>query len=242
MKTILAIETSTQACSVSLLHQGKTTQLFELLPQKHAQRVLPMIDEILNTAGLPAHQIDYLAYGEGPGAFTGIRIAAGVIQGLAMGWNKPVIAVSSLEAMVYHNLINAQNEQACTPIKWAALMDARMQEVYLQTGSYEHNSGKWQATEVSLLSEDESKNQLCAFTDLNDYHGYGDIRETYPKLSELFESWHDSLPTAESIALLASMKTETAKFIEDQVPLPLYLRNHVADTIEQRRQNKIKQS
>jgi len=238
MKTILAIETSTQACSVSVLHQGKTTQIFELLPQKHAQRVLPMIDEVLNTLGLSSEQIDYLAYGEGPGAFTGIHIAAGVIQGLALGWNKPVIGISSLEAMVYHKLIKPENEQACRPIKWAAMMDARMHEVYLQTGIYYPQDGQWRASEVCLLSEDQSKSQLQALTDLNAYKGYGDVREAYPKLSELFENWHDSLPTAESIALLASMKTETAKFIEDQVPLPLYLRNNVAETIEQRRRNK----
>ncbi|MDX1348240.1 MAG: tRNA (adenosine(37)-N6)-threonylcarbamoyltransferase complex dimerization subunit type 1 TsaB [Thiomicrorhabdus chilensis] len=238
MKTILAIETSTQACSVSVLHQGKTTQIFELLPQKHAQRVLPMIDEVLNTLGLSSEQIDFLAYGEGPGAFTGIRIAAGVIQGLALGWNKPVIGISSLEAMVYHKLIKRESEQACRPIKWAAMMDARMHEVYLQTGIYYPQDGQWQASEVCLLSEDQSKSQLQALTDLNAYQGYGDVREAYPKLCELFENWHDSLPTAESIALLASMKTETAKFIEDQVPLPLYLRNNVAETIEERRRNK----
>ncbi len=231
MKTILAIETSTAACSVALSHQGQLFQIFEMLPQRHAHRILEMVDEILQQQQLSGSDIDYLAFGEGPGAFTGIRIATGVIQGLALGWNKPVIAVSSLEAMAYDGLQQGGYLDKPSQIDWAAIMDARMQEIYLQTGSYNTDTQQWEANAPQLLNEQTIKECLAE----RQAEVFGDVQNAYPELVSELTSWHESLPSAKAVAQLALKRTESAKSIQEQVPLPVYLRNNVAETIAERK-------
>lgn len=231
MKTILAIETSTAACSVALSHQGQLFQIFEMLPQRHAHRILEMVDEILQQQQLSGSDIDYLAFGEGPGAFTGIRIATGVIQGLALGWNKPVIAVSSLEAMAYDGLQQGGYLDKPSQIDWAAIMDARMQEIYLQTGSYSTDTQQWEANAPQLLNEQTIKECLAE----RQAEVFGDVQNAYPELVSELTSWHESLPSAKAVAQLALKRTESAKSIQEQVPLPVYLRNNVAETIAERK-------
>ncbi|MDG6772987.1 tRNA (adenosine(37)-N6)-threonylcarbamoyltransferase complex dimerization subunit type 1 TsaB [Thiomicrorhabdus sp. ZW0627] len=235
MNTILSIETSTAACSVALLHQGEITEIFEMLPQKHAQRVLEMVDEILSQTKVTPAQIDYLAFGEGPGAFTGIRIAAGVVQGLALGWDKPVIGVSSLEAMAHSGIAKQTSGMPEESIQWIALMDARMQEIYLQRGEYDPNNGIWQSQSPVMLNESGIVEQLKRIPDFKNSAAYGDILDSYPDITALFDTWNETLPTASSVARLADLKPDTAKLISEEVPLPVYLRNNVAETIEQRR-------
>lgn len=237
MKTILAIETSTVACSVALTYQGKCFHLFEIQPQRHAHRVLEMVDEVLQRASITDADIDFLAYGEGPGAFTGIRIATGVIQGLALGWNKPVIAVSSLEAMAFAGFTELETELDSAieiaehkALKWVALMDARMSEIYWQSGTYDLNSGRWLAESAELLSESIINKRLIEGT----ASVFGDVDRAYPNLVALIPSWQTSLPTAKAVAQLAQKKHEQAKIISEQIPLPVYLRNNVAETIAER--------
>ncbi|BFU60077.1 MULTISPECIES: tRNA (adenosine(37)-N6)-threonylcarbamoyltransferase complex dimerization subunit type 1 TsaB [Rodentibacter] len=122
--TLLALDTSTEACSVALLHNGEKTHLNELAQRTHTKRILPMIDEILVNSGIRLNQVDVLAFGRGPGSFTGVRVGAGIAQGLAFGADLPVIPVSNLTAMAQaafelHNIENV-----------AAAIDARMNEVY----------------------------------------------------------------------------------------------------------------
>lgn len=233
-KTILAVETSTAACSVALLHQASIIERFEILPQKHAQRILPMVDEVLNEAQITPQQIDILAYAEGPGAFTGVRIATGVVQGLALGWQKPVIGISSLEAMAFSYLSNQQNQEADdNPIRWIALMDARMGEIYFQAGYFQNDS--WQAEVPLLLSPQEVEKRYHEMAEKQKITVVGDIENSYPQLIEQFGIWQPSLPTAAAVAQLAGRKTDQAKPISESLPQPLYLRNHVADTIEERK-------
>ena len=97
--TLLALDTATEACSVALLHQGEKTFLDEVAQRTHTQRILPMIDEILVNSGLRLSQVDGVAFGRGPGSFTGVRISAAVAQGLALAADLPVIPVSDLMAM-----------------------------------------------------------------------------------------------------------------------------------------------
>ena len=233
MKTILAIETSTAACSVALTYKGECFHLFEILPQRHAHRVLEMVDELLQQAAVTDKEIDYLAYGEGPGAFTGIRIATGVIQGLALGWNKPVIAVSSLESLAFARITELREtseEAEHSALQWVALMDARMSEIYWQSGTYDQESGDWSADPAELLSETVIKERLVDRTALV----FGDIDKTYPDLVATISHWQANLPTAEAVARLAQKKSATAKTVTEQVPLPVYLRNNVAETIAER--------
>lgn len=97
--TLLAIDTSTEACSVALLHHGEKTHLDEVAERTHTKRILPMVDHILAQSGIRLNQVDALVFGRGPGSFTGVRVGAGIAQGLALGADLPVIAVSNLTAM-----------------------------------------------------------------------------------------------------------------------------------------------
>ncbi|MBD3755768.1 MAG: tRNA (adenosine(37)-N6)-threonylcarbamoyltransferase complex dimerization subunit type 1 TsaB [Gammaproteobacteria bacterium] len=232
MKTVLAIETSTAACSVALLHGGDCFSVFEMQPQKHAIRVLPMVDAVLAQAGIQPEQIDLLAFGEGPGAFTGIRIAAGVVQGLALGWNKPVQGISSLEATAFSGL---QNRPDAGEQTWLALLDARMGEVYLQYGRYDKAKALWQADSAQLLDMPHLNAVLDKLLVTQVPVAFGDIDLAYPEVSARFADWTHMLPSAEAVAYLARIKQSTGKALTESVPLPVYLRNQVAETIEQRR-------
>jgi tRNA threonylcarbamoyladenosine biosynthesis protein TsaB len=95
---LLAVETSTQACSAALYIDGVICERFELTSNEHTRLILPMVDSLMSEAGLRPQQLDALAFGCGPGSFTGVRIATGVIQGIAFGADLPVVPVSTLAA------------------------------------------------------------------------------------------------------------------------------------------------
>ena len=122
--TLLALDTSTEACSVALFHRGEKTHINELAQRTHTKRILPMIDEILANSGVGLNQVDALAFGRGPGSFTGVRVGAGIAQGLAFGADLPVIPISNLTAMAQAAFELHQAENVVSAI------DARMNEVY----------------------------------------------------------------------------------------------------------------
>lgn len=242
-KTILAVESSTKACSVAILNNGESFSRHEILPQKHAHRILPMVEEVLAESGISFAQLDALAFGEGPGAFTGIRIAAGVVQGLALGADKPVIAVSGLLAMAQEYAQRCCGDEVSdetSDFAWASVLDARMNEVYLLTGSYSKEQGLL-ADETVMLSPQAAKQTLeaCKNKQSNSLIGFGDIAEEYPELLPVFDEWHDGLPNAVSISSLANTMLEkeaaVAQSIKQSIPTPVYLRNQVADTIAERK-------
>jgi len=117
---ILALDTSTEACSVAAWEDGAVQEKFEIVRQGHSLRLLPMVDEVLAQAGWALGDCDALAFGRGPGSFTSLRIGAGVVQGLAFGAGLPVVPVSSLLAL-------AQAQDANQVL---AALDARMDQVY----------------------------------------------------------------------------------------------------------------
>ncbi len=121
---LLAIETSTDACSCALLVGDECRERFSIAPRRHGELILPMAEELLAEAGLTIKQIDGLAFGRGPGAFTGVRIAAGVVQGIAFATGLPVAPVSSLRALA-QGALREDGEKAVL-----AAFDARMREVY----------------------------------------------------------------------------------------------------------------
>lgn len=124
MPTLLALDTSTEACSVALLHEDRVGSRHEVIPRGHAQRVLPMVRELLDERGIALSAIDAIAFGRGPGAFTGVRIAIGVVQGLAFALQRPVLPVSDLAIIAQR----AWREQGAAQV--AVAIDARMDEVY----------------------------------------------------------------------------------------------------------------
>ena len=121
---ILAIDTSTEACSVAVLNHVAVTEEYCLAPREHNRLVLPMIERVLAGAGVDRTGLDALAFGCGPGSFTGVRIAAGVVQGLSLGLDLPVIPVSTLAALALDAMDTCATERAFASI------DARMGEVY----------------------------------------------------------------------------------------------------------------
>ncbi|HHT00861.1 MAG TPA: tRNA (adenosine(37)-N6)-threonylcarbamoyltransferase complex dimerization subunit type 1 TsaB [Thiomicrospira sp.] len=233
---VLAIETSTQACSVALISKNHEYIRHEILPQKHAHRVLAMVDEVLKEAGIDCSEIDLIAYGEGPGAFTGVRIASGVVQGLALGWDKPVLPVSSLFAMAEGVIQSLSITQATD---WVALLDARMGEVYFQKGRYFPKEDCFQVNDPVLVSPADVADLIETSEKVV---GVGDTEQEYSELSALFADWYPSLPNAVSIARIAQNHANEAKSLSESVPNPLYLRNHIADTIEERKQKKLAQA
>ncbi len=237
--SVLAVETSTSACSVALIYNQKTYQRYEILPQKHAQRLLVMVDEVLTEAGISGADVDVLAYGEGPGAFTGVRIAAGVIQGLALGWDKPVFGISSLEAMAERVLSETllNDSQSRTEISWCALMDARMKEVYIQSGTFSVEHNVWQASDPCLVSPEEAEERVNALA--KDCIGLGDVEREYPALTKLFSQWFDTLPSASAVAKLFQRMSEKGEIEYQTLALPVYLRNDVADTIAERAKKRL---
>jgi len=117
---ILALETATEACSAALNIDGEIRERFEIAPRGHSELILPMLESLLAEADIPLGQVDALAFGRGPGAFTGVRIGVGVAQGVAFGAELPVLPVSTLAALA----------QATDAGQVLAALDARMDEVY----------------------------------------------------------------------------------------------------------------
>ena len=129
MPILLALDASSSACSAALLHRrdGQADTLisrFELTPRAHTRRLLPMVDEVLGEAGVAPADLDAVAYGRGPGSFTGLRIAAGTAQGLAFGLDRPLLGVSTLAALA----LGAHRRHHYRYLFTA--LDARMGEVY----------------------------------------------------------------------------------------------------------------
>ncbi|WP_223787232.1 tRNA (adenosine(37)-N6)-threonylcarbamoyltransferase complex dimerization subunit type 1 TsaB [Marinicella meishanensis] len=123
---LIAIETATENCSVALLHQQQITHRTQVAPQQHAELVLGHLDELLADAALCKSQIDGIVFGQGPGAFTGVRIAMSIVQGLALALEVPVLPISTLANMA-HLVVH---EQALDGGRLLIANDARMGEIY----------------------------------------------------------------------------------------------------------------
>ena len=146
---LLAIDTATEGCSAALLIDNKMAVRMDVQPRKHAELILPMLDELLSEAGLSVSQLDALAFGRGPGAFTGVRIATGVIQGVAFAADLPVVPVSTLRALAQRTY----NEYNHTNVLTA--FDARMDEVYWAAYQLDDNGLMSLVGEEAVLSPDD---------------------------------------------------------------------------------------
>ncbi|HAS63934.1 MAG TPA: tRNA (adenosine(37)-N6)-threonylcarbamoyltransferase complex dimerization subunit type 1 TsaB, partial [Vibrio sp.] len=141
---ILALDTATENCSVALLVNDQVYVRSEVAPRDHTKKILPMVDEVLKEAGVTLAELDALAFGRGPGSFTGVRIGIGIAQGLAFGADLPMIAVSTLEAMAQ----GSYRVSGATEV--AAAIDARMSEVYW--GRYRRQeNGEWLAVDAECV-------------------------------------------------------------------------------------------
>ncbi|MDR3478695.1 MAG: tRNA (adenosine(37)-N6)-threonylcarbamoyltransferase complex dimerization subunit type 1 TsaB [Gammaproteobacteria bacterium] len=216
---ILAIDTSTTACSVALLIDDKVHSLHEVVPMQQAQLILPMIDGLLNTAGVKLAELDALAFGCGPGSFTGVRIATSVMQGLALATQLPLISISSLAVVA---------QAAYLDLGWQKLlvvMDARMQEVYW--GAYTVNKNGL----VELQGvENVTPPELVVEPTGSDWSGVGTGWGVFQdRIVFRYENQDVTrLPMATALLPLAKEKYQKQEWLKPEEALPVYLRDNVA--------------
>jgi len=223
--TLLALDTSTEACSVALWHKGEKTHLDELAQRTHTKRILPMVDELLANSGINLKQVNALAFGRGPGSFTGVRVGTGIAQGLALGADLPVIAVSNLTAMAQaaFELFQAENV--------AAAIDARMNEVYFSQIKREKVRSElgeffqWNPVIEEQVCQPEKV--LEQFSDLTAYR-VGTGWAAYPQFKDSgLEGSDIILPSAQYMLELALTDYAQNKVISALEIEPVYLRNEV---------------
>ncbi len=220
---LLAIDTSTEACSAALSINGKISERYEMAPRRHAELILPMIDELLVDAGCTLAQMDAIAFGRGPGAFTGVRIGTGVVQGLAFSIDCPVVPVSSLAAMAYGAMAEYKVDNVLAGI------DARMAEVYWAAYQRSVNGGVQLLDEERVCKPDEtfipeSGNWIGAGTA---WQTYGD--ELTARYNGLLGEHHpDLFPRARDVAALGVIGFDAGDAVSADEAQPVYLRNNVA--------------
>ncbi|MGI9229008.1 MAG: tRNA (adenosine(37)-N6)-threonylcarbamoyltransferase complex dimerization subunit type 1 TsaB [Gammaproteobacteria bacterium] len=217
---ILALDTSAEACSAALLHDEQISDRSEIAPRRHAELILPMIDELLTQAGLRLTQLDAIAFGRGPGAFTGVRIAAGVTQGLAYATDLPVIAVSSLAAL-------AQSASGEDSDSIFAAMDARLGEIYYC--QYQLADGYVRPLSAEAVAKPEQVEPDTGGT----IFGIGSGWDTYHDIlqdkcrGQLSGCEPQAFPLAVHLVRLAVPEYQQGNLQAPQAAVPVYLRNKV---------------
>lgn len=224
---ILAVDTATEACSVALFTDKSSVadqaidSLFDILPQQHSQQILPMIDKLLTKHKLTVQDLSAIAYGRGPGSFTGVRIAASTVQGLALGADLPVLEVSTLAAMAQEVFEKSgQTEVLC-------LIDARMQEVYLGHFIIKDGLAILQGTE-QVVSPDLALEKLASLPTSVGLAGTGFA--AYSALLSMAageRSIDVEFPSAEFMLLLAKEALSKGLAIDSAAIKPVYVRDTV---------------
>lgn len=233
MSLILALDSSTDACSVALYRDGRLDSRFEQAAKSHTQRLLPMVDEVLRSNHVALGDLDVIAFGRGPGSFTGLRIGMGVVQGLAFGAQLPVIPVSTLESMALGYF--RANPRVNTPA--LVTLDARMDEIYWGLFTRE-------GALISALSDEfVMKPELMVEQDLvrslvGQFIAVGSGWH-YPPMQRLAESTTvvDCQPQAENIALIAAEVWSAGGAIDVLDAQPVYLRDTISWQKRQRIRN-----
>jgi tRNA threonylcarbamoyladenosine biosynthesis protein TsaB len=230
--TIIAIETSSEAASVALLRGASVTSRVSSGVRTHSQSVLPMVQELLAEAGITLKDCDAVAFGSGPGSFTGVRTACGVAQGLAFGANLPVVPVVTLDAMA----LACRQQQGANDV--LAVLDARMGEVYWAQYRFDPAAPTIavpvvvQAPTLSAPAgvQPHDAAVLCG----NGLAAYADAFAA-GHIAGLATGFAAIMPHAEQIAQLASIALAAGRTVTAADAQPLYLRNKVAYTQAERR-------
>lgn len=224
---ILAIETATEACSVALHVDGDVRERFDIVPKRHTQLVLPWAEELLAEAGMKKTQLDAIAVGIGPGAFTGVRLAVALVQGMALALDKPVLPVSTLAALAMQ-AVDTKSENIL------AAIDARMGEIYCaefrmtQEGLVEANG---QEIVIAPESCHVPSGQLF-FGVGTGFSANANVLQTN-LASQLIGCRADALPHAADIARLGLRDFRLGKITAPDHLEPAYLRNKVALTLKE---------
>ncbi|MGK2960087.1 MAG: tRNA (adenosine(37)-N6)-threonylcarbamoyltransferase complex dimerization subunit type 1 TsaB [Candidatus Malihini olakiniferum] len=221
---ILALDTATEACSVALWNDGQIFSIYEECPREHTQRVLPMVQQVLAENGVALSSLDVLAFGQGPGSFTGVRIGIGIAQGLALGADLPMLGISTLATMAQ----GAWNRMGATCV--LAAIDARMGEIYWAEYQRDDN-GNWLGDDSeAVLTPQQVMERTIALS--GEWARVGAGWETYPTLAV-----HDGItlipgeippPLARDMLPLAYHQWHRGNAISVADALPRYLRHDVA--------------
>jgi tRNA threonylcarbamoyladenosine biosynthesis protein TsaB len=213
-----AIETSTEWCSVAVWRDGELAGIEQRAGQRHAELALPMLERLLAQQRMVMAELEAVAFGAGPGAFTGLRIACGIAQGLAYARGLPVIGISTLEALA----------DECGAPRVVACLDARMGEVYYS--ALERRAGRWQEViAAQCVALDRAPRPPgtgwvgC---------GSGFAARALPWLEAVYAEVH---PGAAAVARLAAPRLGAGEGAEAAQAAPRYLRDKVALTTEERR-------
>lgn len=221
----LALDTSTEACSVALALDGQILALDEVCQQQHSKRILPMVQQLLADAGVSLHQLDGIIFGRGPGSFTGVRIGVSVAQGLAFGADLPVFGVSTLAAMAQAAAI----QQNATEV--IAAIDARMAEVYIAAYALDE-VGLMQAITPEIAAKPAALPEvLTSLSFTSQLLGVGTGWQTYPQaLQQLAPALiADSIlyPSAQFMLPFASRAWQQQLFVSAEQAEPVYVRDEV---------------
>jgi len=223
---ILALETSTEYCSVALWQDGAVLEHCERVGQKHSELLVPMLDAVLREAGCAIRDMDGIAYGSGPGSFTGVRIACGVTQGLAFGASLPVAGVCTLQA-----LAEASGRQ-----RVIAALDARMGEIYF--AAYEKCGNEWAVVCAPCLCKPEEAPVIPGagwFGAGSGFAEFGTVLLTR-YTGQLSGVDAAAVPQAAAIASLGAAQLAAGRGVDAAEALPLYLRDKVALKTAEREQ------
>lgn len=236
MTCIIAIETATEACSAALLTEEKGEQSlykrFTIAPREHTKLILPMLDEVLAEANMKLSDVDAIAFGRGPGAFTGLRIATGIAQGLALSVDKKILPISSLEAMALAAKKHVSDDAQLTII---VAIDARMGEVYW--AEYKVVSGN-----ISLIGDEQVSHPGVMFDQTYQLAAENHLVVIGSGWDEYIEAFKSSkfdvstlthlsnkFPDAEEVAQLALIAFKNGECQSIESAQPVYLRNNVAE-------------
>ncbi len=220
---LLAIETATEACSAALLIDGEISEHYAVEPRRHSELILAMMDGLLADAGFRLSELDALAFGRGPGSFTGVRIAVSVVQGAAFGADLPVVPVSTLAALA-QGYFRRSGERRILPA-----YDARMGELYW--AAYEIN----QVGLAELCIEEQVASAEEVALPLGEgWHGVGSGWASYGEV--LSRRMGDRLAgvdggllcRAHDVALLGAAGFAAGQAVAAEQALPVYLRDRVA--------------
>lgn len=222
---LLVLDTSTEYCSAALWLDGQIRARRVLAGQRHSSLLLPMVDELLRESGISLRQLDGIAYGAGPGSFTGLRIACAVTQGLALGADLPVAGISTLESIAGQTGAD----------RVLTVLDARMAEVYW--AAYQREGTGWRIVTPAQLALPES----VSVPEGNDWVGAGNgfvaLGEVLrPRLeTRLLRIDATLMPDAAAMAPLAAQAFERGEGMDAALAAPIYLRDKVALTVNERR-------
>ena len=219
---LLAFETATEACSVALWIDGQVRERFEVAPRRHAELALPWAEALLVEAGLAKSQLDAVAVGRGPGAFTGVRLAIAMAQGIALALDRPIVGVSTLAALA----MQAKGERIL------AAIDARMGEVYL--GAFERRADGMHL----LVNEVVAKPASAAIPDgswtaVGTGFSAADGTLQQRLQGRLLSVDAHALPHAVDVARLGAVAFERGEAVAAERIEPAYLRDNVALTLVQ---------